>query len=128
MPMTRGDALARERLAQRSHQRDAAGDRRLEQQVDARRLGRVEQLLAEVREQLLVGGDTGLPDFSAVRISRRAGSMPPMTSTTTSIVGIGHDRLGVVGEHARGEHDVAFLGDVVHRDPCDLELHAGRVA
>ena len=40
-------------------------------------------------------------------ISSRAGSMPPITSTTRSIVGIGDDGVGVAGEHARGELDVA---------------------
>ena len=68
---------------------------------------------------------TGLPDFSAVRIRRRAGSTPPMTSTTTSMSGSLDDRVGVVGEHAGRELDVALLGHVVHGDPADLELDPG---
>ena len=38
----------------------------------------------------LLAVTTGLPDFRASRIRVRAGSMPPMTSTTTSTVGIDH--------------------------------------
>ena len=37
--------------------RDAARDGRLEEQVEPRRVGRLEQLAPLVREQLLVGGD-----------------------------------------------------------------------
>ena len=44
-----GDALPHERLAERPDDRDAAGHGRLEQQVDARSLGRLEQLGARAR-------------------------------------------------------------------------------
>ena len=54
------DGLAGERLAQRPDERDAAGDRRLEQEVDAGGVGRGEELGADVGEQLLVGGDDRL--------------------------------------------------------------------
>ena len=55
---------------------------------------------------------TGLPAFSAARIRLRAGSTPPIISTMTSTSGSATTRLGVVGEHAVGELDVAFLGEV----------------
>ena len=55
-----GDRLAAQALAQRADERDAAGDGRLEQQVDAVGVGGGEQLGADVGEQLLVAGDDGL--------------------------------------------------------------------
>ena len=51
------DRLAGQRLAQRPDQRDAAGHRRLEQQVDAGRGRGLEQLGAAVGQELLVAGD-----------------------------------------------------------------------
>ena len=54
------DAVAGERLAQRPQQRDPAGDRRLEQQVDAVIGGDAEQLRAVAGDELLVGGDDRL--------------------------------------------------------------------
>ena len=54
MPITRRIALAHERLAQRTDEGDAAGHGRLEEEVDAGRLGHGEQLGADVRQQLLV--------------------------------------------------------------------------
>ena len=65
------DALAGERLAQRPDERDAAGDRRLEEQVDAGAVGRLEQLGADVGEQLLVGGDDRLAGLQRVERSAR---------------------------------------------------------
>ena len=61
------DAVTRERLAQRAHERDATGDRRLEQEVDARAFGGLEQRAAVRPEQLLVRGDDGLARPSARR-------------------------------------------------------------
>ena len=68
---------------------------------------------------------TGLPCRSAARISSRAGSMPPMTSTTTSIAGSSTSACGVAGEHAVGQVDVAVAGEVAHGHPGDLEAQAG---
>ena len=50
----------------------------------------------------LLAVTTGLPDLRASRIRVRAGSMPPMTSTTTSTLGIGDHRVGVGGQDAVG--------------------------
>ena len=54
------DRLAAQALAQRADERDAAGDRGLEQQVDAGVVGRGVELGADVGEQLLVRRDDGL--------------------------------------------------------------------
>ena len=54
------EPLAGERLLQRPDQRDAAADGRLEVQVEALRVGGVEQLAARGGEQLLVRGDDRL--------------------------------------------------------------------
>ena len=59
------DPVAGERLPQRPEERDAPADRRLEQQVDVGGDGRLEQLGADVGQQLLVGADD--------RLARRAG-------------------------------------------------------
>ena len=68
---------------------------------------------------------TGLPDFTACTISSRAGSMPPMTSTTRSIVGVVDHGAGVVGEHPLGQFDRALAGHVAHRDLGHLQPQAG---
>ena len=103
MPEHAPDRLAAQALAQGPHERDAAGHRRLEQQVPPGRVGGGEQLGADVGQQLLVGRDDRLAVLAArSRISSRAGSMPPMTSTTTSIVGVLDHRVGVAGEHGSG--------------------------
>ena len=55
------DPFAGEGLAQRPDERDAAGHRGLEEQVDPGVAGCVPKLAPVVGEQLLVGGDNGLP-------------------------------------------------------------------
>ena len=64
-------------------------------------VGGGEQLGADVGEQLLVGGDDRLAGCERCRvISSRAGSMPPITSTTRSTSGSLDDAVRVTGEHA----------------------------
>ena len=80
-----GDAVARERLAHRADDRDRARDGGLEVQVDAGLVGRGVQRRAVLREQRLVGGHDGrTAPRSPAAAGVRAGSMPPITSTTTS--------------------------------------------
>ena len=125
MPITRGDALAGQRLAQRPHERDAARDRRLEQEVDPGGLGRVEQLLAEVREQLLVRGDDRLARLQRGE-DEPTGRLDPTDHLDDDVDGrVGHHRVGIVREQTRSEIEIALLGDVVHGDLADLELDAG---
>ena len=54
------DAVAGQRFAQRPDQRDPTAHRCLEEDVDARALGGLEQLATVGRDQLLVGGDDRL--------------------------------------------------------------------
>ena len=63
-------------------------DGRLEAQPDAVLAGRLEELLAVLAEQLLVRGDDVLAGAASPR-SRysRAGSIPPISSTSSSAVG-----------------------------------------
>ena len=98
-------------------------DRRLEQEVDAGALGRLEQLRADVGEQLLVRGDHRLAGLAAPsRISARAGSMPPITSTTTSTSGSPTTAPASSVKHARPAAATSrSLREVAHRDPRDLE-------
>ena len=85
------DRLAAQALAQRPHDRDAPGDCRLEEQVDAGLLGDLEQLDADVGEQLLVGGDHRL-----ARRERRGDQLAGGFDATDDLddevdVGIGDD-------------------------------------
>ena len=92
------DRLAQQRLAQRPDERDAAGHRRLEEQVDAGGLGRGEELGADVGEQLLVGGDHRLARLERVE-DQLAGGLDAADDLDHDVdVGVGHDRGGVVGE------------------------------
>ncbi len=119
------DPVARERFAQRAHERDPARDRRLEEQVDSRGLGRLEELLAEVGEQLLVRGDHGLPDCQRLD-DELAGRLDPADDLDDDVdVLVVDDRVGVVGEDARGQRDVALARQVPHRDAVDLQPHPG---
>ena len=68
---------------------------------------------------------TGLPLRRAVPISSRAGSMPPMTSTTTSIAGSATTAKASWVSTPSGEVDRALLGHAAHRDPADLEIEPG---
>ena len=65
IPITRRDRLAAQALAQRAHDRDAAGDGGLEQQVDAGVVGGGVQLGADVGQQLLVRRDDRLAVLAA---------------------------------------------------------------
>ena len=58
-------------------------------------------------------------------ISSRAGSMPPMTSTTRSTSGSATTVVRVVGEQRGIDLDVAAARQVAHGDADDLELDAG---
>ncbi len=68
---------------------------------------------------------TGLPAARAAVISSRAGSMPPMTSTTRSMSGSVDDVVGVAGQHAGVELDATLPRQVAHGDAGDLEGDAG---
>ena len=120
-----GDLVAGERLAQRSQDRDRTGDGGLVVEVAVRRrLGRGEQGRAVLGEQRLVGADDRGPDPSAARISVRAGSMPPITSTTTSTSVAGHQRLGVGGEQLGGQVGVALEAQAAYGDADELDRGA----
>ena len=71
MPSTRRIGSPREALAQGPDERDAAGHRRLEEQVPAGRVGGGEQLGADVGQQLLVGRDDRLAVLQRGRGSAR---------------------------------------------------------
>ena len=117
------DAVAGERLAQRADERDAAGDRRLEQQVDPGALRGLEQLAADVGEQLLVRGDDGLARLERLDDELACGlDAADDLDDDVDVVG-DHDRGRVVGEHRRRERHVALEREVAHRDPRHLEAH-----
>ena len=68
---------------------------------------------------------TGLPAFIAARISSRAGSRPPITSTTTSMSGSSTTERASVVSSARVDGRAPGLGEVAHGDAGDLEAQAG---
>ena len=86
--------LAHQRLAQRADDRDAAGDRRLEEQVDAGGLGGREQLGAGGGEQLLVAGDH--------RLARLEGGEDQLAGRLDAADDLDDDVDVGVGDHGAG--------------------------
>ena len=115
----------RQALAERADERDAAGHRRLEQQVDALRVGDREQLGPDVGEQLLVAGDDRLAGLERGR-DQLAGGLDAADHLDDEIdVGILDDAHRVTGEHPVRQRDAAIAGEVAHGDAGDLEPQAG---
>ncbi len=124
-PGDAADPVAGQGLPQRPQQRDPAAHRRLEQEVDAVGLGRLEQLPAEVGQQLLVGRDDGLAGLQGGQ-DQRAGRFDAADHLDDDIDGGVADHLvGVVGEAVGVEVDVALLGQVADGDLGHLDLDAG---
>ena len=125
MPSTAADRLAVQALAQRTHDRDATGDGGFEQQVAPGRVGCRVQLGADVGEQLLVRRDDRLAVGERFE-DQLAGRLDAADRFDDEVdVRIGHHRVGVTGEHAVGEFDVAGRRQVAHGDPGDLEAQPG---
>ena len=88
----------------------------------------LEQLGADVREQLLVGGDDRLARASAVE-DERAGRLDAADHLDDDVDGrIGDDRGRVGGEHALRQRDRTVLRDVAHRDPLDPQRRHRRAS
>ena len=123
-PHDAADRLAGERLAQRPHQRDAAGDRCLEQEVASRGVGRAEDLGTDVREQLLVRGDNRLAvlECREDQLARRLDAADDLDDEVDRR--ILDDFRGVAGEQALGDRHGALTRQVAHGDTCDLEAQA----
>jgi hypothetical protein len=120
-----GDALAGQRLAQRPDQRDGARHRRFEQDVDAGGVGHVEDLGADVGQQLLVGADDGLARLEGVE-GEGAGGLDAADHLHDHVDGRVVDHgAGVVGDDAFSQLDRAGLGHIAHRHPGHLEAQAG---
>ena len=102
------DRLAAQALAQHTDERDPAGDRGLEQQVDVAVVGRREQLGADVGEQLLVGGHDRLacPQRRDDQLARRLDATDHLDDEVD--VGVDDDTVRVAGEDAIGELDVTL--------------------
>ena len=84
-------------------------------------VGGVEQLDADVGQQLLVGGDDRLAGGQR-RGDQLAGRLDAADDLDDEVdVRIGDDVVGVAGEHAGRQVDVAVAGEVAHGDPGDLE-------
>ena len=118
------DPLAGQRLPQRPDERDPAGHRGLEQQVDPGRAGCVPQLAPWLASSSLLAVTTGLPLRRACSTRSRVGEMPPMTSTTTSIVGSVTILTGVGGEERLDTGHVALFGGRTDGHLGQLELDA----
>ena len=88
-------------------------------------IGGVEQLDADVGQQLLVGGDDGLAGGQR-RGDQLACRFDAADDLDDDVDGwIGHHVVGIAGEHAGRQLDVAVTGEVAHGDPGDLQRDAG---
>ena len=119
-----GDRLAAQALAQRPHDGDAAGHRRLEQQVDAALVGEREQLDADVGEQLLVRRDDRLApaESGGDQLTGRLDAADDLHHEVD--VGVLDDGDRVVGELGPPDVEVAVAGEVAHGHLGDLEVDA----
>jgi hypothetical protein len=107
------------------HDRDAAGDRGLEQQVATGGVGRCVQLRTDVGEQLLVGGDDRLAVGECLE-DQPARRLDPADRLDDQIdVGIADHAVHVPGQHALGDLDVARRRQVADCDPRDLQPQTG---
>ena len=119
------DAVRHQPAADGVDDGDAAGDAPLEAERDALLLGPRHQLLPVRGEERLVGGDHVLAACSmAARMRLRAGSMPPMSSTTTCTEGSSTTALASVVNTAGDEPELARPGGVEVGGPHQLERHA----
>ena len=125
MPITRCDRLAAQALAQGADQRDATGDGRLEQQVDAGAVGSRVQLGADVGQQLLVGGDDRLAvgERRGDQLASRLDAADDLDDQVDRR--IGDDGVRIAGQHPVGQCHTALTADVAHRDCRDLEAQSG---
>ena len=124
MPEHPGDPVAGQRLAQRPDQRDRAGHRRPRSRGRRRRRRPPRAASApSSASSALFAVTTDLPRFSAGSSSVRAGSMPPITSTTTSMSARSTSAVGVGGEQRRPARPGCRCGPA-HRDPGQLERRA----
>ena len=115
------DRFTAQALAQGPHDRNAPGDGRLEEQVDAGLLGNLEQLDPDVGQQLLVGGDHWL-----ARSERGGDQFAGRFDATDDLddevdVRIGDHGGRVVGEQGRVDLDVTAPREVAHRNTHDVE-------
>ena len=78
-----------------------------------------------VASSSLLAVTTGFPAISASTMRVRAGSIPPMTSTTMSTSGSPTTAPASSVKQRAGSGQVALLGEIAHRDARDLERHAG---
>ena len=93
MPMHPVDGLAEQRLAQRAHDGDAAGDGRLEEQVDARRRRRRRRARRRrSASSALLAGDDRLAGREGLE-HERAGGLDAAHDLDDDVdVGVGDDR------------------------------------
>ena len=114
------DMVGHEPVAQGADDGDPAGDAGLEEEIDVALGGQVEQLVAVLGDDGLVGGDhvlarfQGLPDPAAG--PRRPGQLDHHLHPR-----IGDHLPGVAGQHPRGELHVPGLGGIAHGHPPHLE-------
>ena len=102
MPSTRLHLVAGQRLAQRAEQRDRAGDRGLEVEVDAGLGGRGVQRRAVLGEQRLVGGDDRLARARSAASMQRAGRLDPADHLDDDVDVVARDQRGGVGGEQLG--------------------------
>ena len=107
-------------------ERDAAGDRRLEEQVDAGGVGRLEQLGAVVGQQLLVAGDHRLLGCQRGE-DQRAGRLDAADhlDDRRRCAGSSTTAAASVVSRPAGRSTARSLRGAAHGDGGDLEAHAG---
>ena len=110
-----------ERLAQHFDHRDRGADARLEAELDAGRLRRLEQLGAPLRDELLVRRDDRLAGAQSVE-DVAAGRLDPAHDLgDDGDQGIVDDRLEVGRQDAVRRRELALLLDVAHERAHDPE-------
>ena len=118
------DPVAGKRLAERTDERNAAADRRFEEDVDPRTLRRLEQLATVRGDELLVGGDDRLAPEQCLD-DEGAGGLDAAHDLHDDVdVGITRDRHRVVGEAARADGQASVSTEIADRDARDFERNA----
>jgi len=121
------DRLAVQALAQCPHDRDPTRHRRLEQEITAGGIGCRVQLGADVRQQLLVGGDDRLAVIERGE-DQLAGRFDAADRFDDDVdVGVADDVVGIAREHAVGQVHLAPRGEVADGDALDGEVETGAV-
>ena len=119
------DALADERVAQHPDERDPAGYGRFEGQVDAMGGRQCKELLADVGDQLLVGGHDGLAGLEGGG-DQMPGRLDAAHRLDDHVHVVGdHQRLAVACQDTVGKRYQSLGAEIADGDTADREVEGG---